>query len=169
MRLFTALENLMAAWLRLLAILPLALVLVEFVIVILLYFFAGETIIAEESLRYINALMFLGAAGSVFLRDGHVRVDIFYSGVSPRRRAQIDCAGILVFILPFTFFFFTAAEPLVSLAWASREGSAETGGLPFVYILKTMLYLFPLSLAMAAIVRLVQTVPNTGFIPGGKG
>ena len=143
----------------LLGFMPIALILVEFAIVCLLYFFAGETILLEESLRYINALMFLGAAGSVFLLDGHVRVDIFYQGMSVRKKAIIDCLGILLFLLPFCGFFFYAAEPMVSLAWASMEGSAETSGLPFVYLLKSMLYLFPATLAIAACAQLVVKLP----------
>jgi len=54
------------------------LVLVQFAIVVMSGNFRVGSIKLQESLLYINALMFLGAAGYVLLKDAHVRVDVFY-------------------------------------------------------------------------------------------
>lgn len=142
-----------------LILMPLLLILIEFVIVVSLYFFAGETTQLEESLRYINATMFLGAIGGVLLVDGHVRVDIFYEKASARRKAITDAAGILLFVLPLAGFFAWSSWPFIRLSWLSLEGSTETGGLHIVYILKSLLLLLPITLTLASIIRLIDLVP----------
>ncbi|MCG8503731.1 MAG: hypothetical protein MI755_03915, partial [Sphingomonadales bacterium] len=60
------------------------LVIVQFGLVLGHYVFRVGSIMVQESLLYINAFLFLTAAGVTLLEDGHVRVDIFYRGASRR-------------------------------------------------------------------------------------
>jgi TRAP-type mannitol/chloroaromatic compound transport system permease small subunit len=71
--------------------------------------------------------------------DGHVRVDIIYRHLPARRRALIDLLGALFLLLPVCGFLLWISWDYVATAWSLREGSRETGGLPYVYLLKTLI------------------------------
>ena len=52
---------------------------------------------------------------------------------------------------------------LVASAWALREGSPEAGGLPFVYLLKTLI---PLAAALLILQGLSQALASLGTLTG---
>ncbi|MCJ9429172.1 TRAP transporter small permease subunit [Kordiimonas marina] len=141
---------------RILSVLPLILVLVQFAIVLMVYVFATGSIKLQESLQYINALMFLGAAGYTAIHDGHVRVDVFYSKFNRRRRAQVNFWGTLLLLVPFLILMWVSAVPYVLDSWSILEESVESSGLPFVYILKSTLLLFTFTLSLHAIISLIR-------------
>ncbi|MYZ48244.1 TRAP transporter small permease subunit [Propylenella binzhouense] len=125
-----------------------AMVLVEFANVVLRYVFAIGILAAQQSVVYMHALVFMLAAGYALMADAHVRIDILYREAPPRRRALVDLAGALLLLLPFCAAVFWLALPYVGHAWAALEGSTETGGLPFVYLLKSVILLFAILLAL---------------------
>jgi TRAP-type mannitol/chloroaromatic compound transport system permease small subunit len=77
-----------------------------------------------------------------------VRVDVFYSKASPRAKAAIDLTGSLLLLLPFMAVILWFAVPYVSRSWSILERSREASGLPFVYLLKTLIPLFALLMAL---------------------
>ena len=136
--------------------LPLLLILVQFSVVVMVYVFKTGSIQLQESLQYINAIMFLGGAGYTALKDEHVRVDLFYSKFTDRQKAKVNFFGTLFLLIPFLWLFFYSAMPYVADSWRIMEGSIEASGLPFVYILKTTLILFPLTLTLHVIASLIR-------------
>lgn len=155
-RIVTALDAFSEKSGQVLAVLPLLLVLVQFAVVLMVYVFASGSIQLQESLQYINALMFLGGAGYTAVRGEHVRVDIFYSRFSERGKATVNFFGTLFLLVPFLVLFWVSAVPFVSQSWAIGETSVEASGLPFVYILKTTLLLFALTLSLHALADLIR-------------
>ena len=139
-----------------LSVLPLLLVLLQFAVVLLVYVFATGSIQLQESLQYINAMMFLGGAGYTAFRDEHVRVDLFYSKFDDRKKARTNFFGTLFLLVPFLVLFWHASIPYVLDSWAIRESSVEASGLPFVYILKSTLLLFAITLSLSAIADLIR-------------
>ncbi len=94
-------------------------------------------------------------AGYTLLHDGHVRVDIFYREASSRRKAMVDLAGAALLLLPFVVMIAWVSWPYVLVSWQRLEGSREAGGLPGLFLLKSVLLAFCLlvglqGLAMAA-------------------
>ena len=73
-----------------------------------------------------------------------------------RGRALIDLFGTTVFLPLSTGFIVWASWDYVALAWRIREGSAESSGLPFVYVLKTALLLLPALLLMQGLAEAVR-------------
>jgi TRAP-type mannitol/chloroaromatic compound transport system permease small subunit len=116
--------------------LALALVLVEFTVVLMRYVFGIGSVKMQESIVYMHAIVFMVAAGYTLLHNGHVRCDIFYAAASPRRRALIDLIGVAVFLLPTCALIAWPAWPYVAQAWAVREGS------PAVFLLKSIILVF---------------------------
>ena len=76
-----------------LAWLVMAMMLIQFLIVVLRYLFNFNSIPMQESVMYMHATLFLLAAGYTLKHDGHVRVDIFYRTFSPRSRPGSTCSA----------------------------------------------------------------------------
>lgn len=150
-------DGLLEASGRMLSVLPLLLILVQFVVVLVVYVFSSGNIQLQESLQYINAMMFLGGAGYAAVHDEHVRVDIFYSKFSIQNKAKVDFWGTLLLLIPFLVLFWITSLPYILGSWKILEKSVEASGLPFVYILKTTLLLFAVSLSMHAVSALIRS------------
>ncbi|VAX14307.1 TRAP dicarboxylate transporter, DctQ subunit, unknown substrate 6 [hydrothermal vent metagenome] len=131
--------------------LTLAMVLLTFLIVILRYGFDSGSIALQESVTWLHATVFMLGASYALKRDSHVRVDIFYQKFSPRGRALVDLLGSLLLLLPVCLFIFLASWDYVLEAWKIGESSAETGGLPGLYLLKSLLLIMPSLLILQAL------------------
>ncbi len=139
-----------AAWLCL------AVVLIQFIVVLLRYLFDIGSIWLQESILYSHAALFMLAAAWTFRNDGHVRVDIFYATASPRTRAKIDLAGALLLLLPFASAILYFSWPYVVRSWSIHEGSREASGLPFLFLLKSLIPVFAGMLILQAIAQAIR-------------
>lgn len=138
--------------------LTLAMVTVMAVIVVLRYVFQIGSISLQESVIYINALIFTFGVAYTLKEQGHVRVDIFYSRLSAKGKAWIDLLGSLVFLVPSTGFIIWVSWDYVAVSWRIREGSAESSGLPFVFLLKAALLVLPGLLFLQGISEIAKSV-----------
>ena len=143
---------------RALAVTPLALVLVQFSVVLLVYIFSKGSIKLQESLYYINGIMFLGGAGYTALHDDHVRVDLFYSKFSDKTKNIINLVGSLFLLIPVLVLLWVTAVPFAADSWVVFEGSTETGGLHLVYLLKSTVLLFAFTLTINAVSTILKLV-----------
>lgn len=134
----------------------LALVLVQFILVLSTAVFAQGSIWLQESRLYINALIFLGGAGYALLHEDHVRVDLFYRTADPVARSWVDFLGSFIFLMPFLFLIWWAGLPYVFESIISNEGSLETGGLPFVYLKKALILMFAATLSLQSIALILR-------------
>jgi TRAP-type mannitol/chloroaromatic compound transport system permease small subunit len=125
-------------------------VLLTFAIVILRYGFNLGWIWLQESLTYIHVLVFTVVAAWTLQQDGHVRVDIFYAGMTDKNRARVDLLGSVLFLVPFCIFILIISWPYVSNSWKLLESSREAGGLPLVFLLKSLIMVMPALLLLQA-------------------
>jgi TRAP-type mannitol/chloroaromatic compound transport system permease small subunit len=130
----------------------------QFVVVILRYVFAIGFIPMQESIWYQHGILFMVGAGYTLMHDGHVRIDIIYSTASPRTKALIDLFGSLVFLLPICILTFVLSWGYVSNSWRIFEGSTEVSGLPFIYLLKTMIWVFAFLVGIQAIALVARAL-----------
>ena len=140
------------SWLVVLLVLTTALV------VLLRYAFQTGSIALQESLIYINALFFTLGSAYTLKHDGHVRVDIFYNQFSLRGKALLNLCGTIILLIPFCLFILWASWDYVSLSWQLKERSAESSGLPFVYLLKTTILLLAGMLLWQGLVELLKNI-----------
>ncbi|HKJ76050.1 MAG TPA: TRAP transporter small permease subunit, partial [Gammaproteobacteria bacterium] len=117
-------------------------------VVVLRYLFDTGWIALQESITYLHALVFMVGAAYTLKHDGHVRVDILYRRFGPRGQAAVDLAGTLLLLLPVCGFILVASWDYVAESWALREGSREAGGLPGVFLLKTVIPVMAVLLAL---------------------
>ena len=141
-----------AAWLTVGMVLLMAL------IVALRYLFQTGSIAMQESVIYVNALIFTLGAAYTLKEQGHVRVDIFYNRLGVKQKALVDLLGGLVFLLPFAGFIIWESWDYVSVSWRIREGSAELSGLPYVYLLKATIILLALLLIIQGISEILKAI-----------
>lgn len=113
-------------------------VVITFLVVVLRYAFNTGWIAMQESVTYMHALVFMLGAAYTLGHNGHVRVDIFYRGMGPRGQAWVDLFGSLVLLGPVCVFIIWVSRDYVAASWAVRETSPEAGGIPAVFLLKTI-------------------------------
>ena len=149
-------DRLTAAIGRAVAWLVLAVVLLQFALVVARYLFGVGSIWLTETVIYGHAAVFMLAAAWTLQLGGHVRVDIFYADASARTKALIDLAGSVLLLLPFVFVLLLLSVPYAARSWAIFEHSQETSGLPLVFVLKTLIPLFALLMALQGIAQAVR-------------
>lgn len=150
LRSFIALSGKAIAWLTLL------MVLLTFTIVVLRYGFNMGWIWLQESLSYLHVAVFSVVAAWALQQDGHVRVDIFYAAMTPRNRARVDLLGTLIFLVPFCVFILIISWPYVANSWKLLESSREAGGLPLVFLLKSLILVMPALLLGQAFINITD-------------
>ena len=120
------------------ACLPL-MVLLTFGIVIARYLFDTGTIAGQEAVMYLHSTAFMLGFAYALKHNAHVRVDVLANRFSERTKVWIDLWGHLLFLLPVCACIIWYSWDYVAAAWRVREGSAEVGGIPAVYLLKSLL------------------------------
>ena len=130
------------------------------VIIVARYFFGIGLTGLQELVMYIHALVFLGCAGYVHYKDEHVRVDIFYRESSSKYKKNVNFVCSLFFLLPLCFVIGYFSIELINMAWKIKEVSTEAGGLAYVYIQKTLIILFPLTLLLTITYQLIKNKWN---------
>jgi TRAP-type mannitol/chloroaromatic compound transport system permease small subunit len=141
-------------------------VLVQFAVVVMRYALGLGSIWLTESIIYGHAALFMLAAAWTLREGGHVRVDVFYAQATPRTKALVDLSGALLLLLPFMAVLAWFALSYVERSWAILERSRETSGLPFVFLLKTLIPLFALLMALQGI---AQAIRAADVLARGKG
>ena len=137
--------------------LTLMMVLTTVTIVLLRYVFqAGNLIMLQEAVIYMHSACFLLACGWALGRDKHVRVDVFYRRWSPYRKAWVDAIGTLIFLLPVAFFILLSSLEYVGQSWQVKETSASPGGIPALYLLKTLIPAMAVLLILQGIAELIR-------------
>ena len=151
--------NAVTEWLgRTIAWLTLAMVVVTCAVVFMRYYLQAGSIALQESVTYMHALVFLLGAAYTLKHGGHVRVDIFYRRFTPRKQAVVDIIGGLVFLMPVALLLLLFCWDYVASSWAIQETSGESSGLPFVYLLKSLLIVMPITLLLQAIAEIIQNM-----------
>ena len=79
---------------------------------------------------YLFDLVFLLGAAYALKHNGHVRVDLFYKDLSPRRKALINFLGSIIFVIPFCGLIIYYSWVTILNSWKILEISPDPGGLP---------------------------------------
>ena len=138
--------------------LTLFMVIVTFVVVVLRYVFDIGWIALQESVTYLHALVFLAGASWAMQQEAHVRVDIFYSRFSGRAKAWVNLLGSLLLLLPVMVFIIWISWAYVVDSWGVLEGSREAGGLPAVFLLKSLILVMAGLLILQAVVQIARSL-----------
>jgi TRAP-type mannitol/chloroaromatic compound transport system permease small subunit len=141
-----------ASWLTLLA------VIIVFTNVVMRYGFHYSNVFMQELEWHLFAMIFLLGAGYTLLKDGHVRVDIFYQRFSPKTQAWINLLGILLFLLPGCYLIIATSLPFVKLSYNMAEISPDPGGIPYRYLLKAIIPVGFMCVVLQGVALLIDNV-----------
>lgn len=151
-------DRLTAAVFRVAAWGALVVVLVQLAVVLLRYALGLGSLWLQETAVYAHAGLFLLAAAFTLARGGHVRVDILYGGLPPRRKAWIDALGTAAFLFPFAIVLLWVSLPYVARSWVLLERSREASGLPLVFLLKSLIPAFAVLMLVQGVAQLCRAV-----------
>tara|TARA_B100000123_G_scaffold68181_1_gene48353 strand:- start:718 stop:1302 length:585 start_codon:yes stop_codon:yes gene_type:complete len=136
----------------------LIMVLLQFAVVLLRYVFGFSSIALNESVLYLHAGLFMLGAGYTLLVDGHVRVDIFYAGAENRTKARIDAFGYTILAIPSMMALLYWTWPSVINSISMMEGAISVGGIPAVWLLKSLIPAFCILLIIQSVACLLRQI-----------
>ena len=142
-----------------------AMAVVTTTVVILRYGFGQGAIAAQESVLYLHGALFMLGAAPTLLTDKHVRVDVFYRNFTDRQKHWVNIIGHTVFTLPFCTLIVLGSWGYVSESWSIMESSPEPGGIPAVFLLKTLIQAMAVLLALQAVSLIIQSLIELSEVP----
>lgn len=143
---------------RVVSWLTLGMVLVCFAVVVLRYGFGTGLIWMQELYVWFHAFVFMLGAGYTLKHAGHVRVDAVYGRLSPRRRAQIDILGTLVFLLPWCAVVGWYGWGFLAASYRVDESSSQPGGLEHVWVVKAAVLAFAVLVGLQGLAMIARRV-----------
>ncbi len=147
-------------------------VLTCFTVVVLRYGFDLGFPWLQELYVWQHATVFMAGAGYTMLHRGHVNVDVLYGSMSARRQAWVDILGTLCFLFPWLAVIAVTSAPFVLASWGIREASSTADGMPALYLLKSLLWVFCALLflqGLALIARRALFLSGRGLDDEGAG
>jgi len=105
--------------------------------VVMRYLFNKSSVAIYELEWHLFALIFLLGAAFALKHDRHVRVDVIYSRFGKKGQAWVNLLGTLFLLFPFCWIIITAGWDFTSNSFQLGESSADAGGLPARYLIKS--------------------------------
>ena len=143
---------------RLVSWITLLMVIVTCAVVLARYVFGVGSIALQESVMYMHGIVFMLGIAFTLKEQGHVRVDVLHEKFSRRTRTLIDITGTVLFLLPVSIFILLTSLDYVSFSWSLRESSAQPGGLPGVFLVKTLIPVMAALLALQGIAEILRDI-----------
>lgn len=136
------------------------------IIVVLRYGFGIGAIALQEAVIYMHSTVFMLGAAMALQRDEHVRVDIFYRNYTQRSKAWVNALGHIVFTLPVCLLIFSTSLGYVNESWSDLERSPEAGGIPAVFLLKTII---PVTAVLLGLQAIAEALKATATLTSARG
>ena len=138
--------------------LSLGIVLVCFWVVFERYVLGTTKLWAQDLYIWLNGAMFTAVAAFALFRGDHVRVDIFYRPASTRFKAIADLIGVCLFLMPFMIVVYIYSTPFVQRSWGLLENSANVGGMPGLFVLKSFIIVFAVLVALQGLAMAIRSL-----------
>jgi TRAP-type mannitol/chloroaromatic compound transport system permease small subunit len=126
--------------------------------VVLRYGFGHGLVVLEEIQWHLYALGIMIGASYAMMMNSHIRVDIIHARLSEKWKLRWDLFGIVFLLLPFLFMIFHQSLDFVYESWRVNEHSDAPMGLPWRWLIKSVIPISFGLLFVAAISRLVRIV-----------
>jgi TRAP-type mannitol/chloroaromatic compound transport system permease small subunit len=126
--------------------------------VIARYAFGRGFVILEELEWHLYAVGFLIGLPYCAANDLNIRIDLLYAGFSRSKKAWMEIFSILVLFMPFVIMMLMHSLDFVAHSWNLGERSEAPLGLPYRWVIKSVIPVAFLLLALAGISRLVTAM-----------
>ncbi len=101
--------------------------------------FSGGSIALQELEWHLYDIVFLFGIAYTLSKDKHVRVDILYDKFPFKVKKAINLVALIFFVVPLSTLIVIEAIPFVQMSLEQNEGSADPGGLPYRWIIKSVM------------------------------
>lgn len=126
-------------------------------------FHAGEAWV-DEFIWHLYAFFMFGLSYAI-TTDSHIRVDIVHMKFTKKKQRIIEVLGIVFLIMPFTIIIFDHSVGWVHHSFMANEFSENTTGLPYRWVVKSLL---PISLVLIFIASLSELIKNIVLLIHGE-
>ena len=126
-------------------------------------FHAGEAWV-DEFIWHLYAFFMFGLSYAI-TTDSHIRVDIVHMKFTKKKQRIIEVLGIVFLIMPFTIIIFDHSVGWVHHSFMANEFSENTTGLPYRWVVKSLL---PISLVLIFIASLSELIKNIVLLIYGE-
>lgn len=126
--------------------------------VVLRYGFNHGLVVLEELEWHLYAVAFMFGLSYALTTNSHVRVDLLNAKLSRKTREWIDLLGHIFLLLPFVVACIYYGWEFFYSSWIHNERSAAPLGLPWRWLIKSVI---PISIAMlgaATISKIIRSI-----------
>lgn len=152
--------------------LALLIVIAELAIVITRFIFSYEQAFMGDLVRFWYAALFLFASAYTLLDEGHVRVDVFYSGLSRVKKGRVNAIGavILGMSLCWTIIIigFKGKASIIYGPLSNFEVSQSGFGMYTKYWMAGFLAVFAITMLIQFVSQMFESYADYRNDPGGK-
>lgn len=124
--------------------------------VIMRYFFDAPTMWNYETSQMVGGAFFAMGWAYALRHHSHVRIDVFYTRMSPRAKAGIDVVGTFFLFFPLMLMFISTSIAWTVTAWEVNEKSVETYWYPPMAPLRTVVTIGLILLALQGVAQFVR-------------
>ncbi len=103
------------------------------------YIFHDSSIAMQELEWHLFSVVILFGTGYALKDNAHVRVDFLYDRFSPKKQAWVNILGTIFFLLPLALLVIYGSIDYVMDSYTTHEISQDPGGLPYRWIIKSMI------------------------------
>lgn len=128
--------------------------------VLLRYGFATGTVWAQELEWHLMVVVCMFGASYALRHGDHVRVDVLFARMTSRWQLRIDVAAQLAFAIVCVLIILLSWN-YVAASWAIGETTTNPGGVPYRYLLKTLM---PLGFALLALQSIAKAIQAHGAL-----
>jgi len=150
---------------RILAWFNVALIFDIIIQVILRYGFGHGSVGLEESQWHLYAVAIMFGISYDVVLDSHIRLDVFQSRFSPRKKEWVEFLGILFLLLPLVTVLFLHGLDFTASAWRVSETSDSPMGLPYRWAIKAVV---PASMFLFWLASVSRLIKSARFLFGRK-
>ena len=107
--------------------------------VVMRRFFVIGSIRLQELEWHFHAILFLLCLGYAYLANAHVRIELISERLPDRVRVLFELLGVVLLMLPLCWILLSYSIDLVGRSYASGESSPHPAGLPYRWMIKTVM------------------------------
>ncbi len=122
------------------------------------YVFSKGSVMLEEIQWHLAASAWLIGLSFTFVHNAHVRVDVLHERFSSRTKAWLEVLGITFLFIPFVCITLWEIIPYAYSSFQQNERSQAPNGLPFRWMLKSLMPLAMFLLLIAGSSRLYKAI-----------
>lgn len=152
--------------------LALLVVLAELLIVITRFVFSYEQAFMGDLVRFWYGGLFLFASAYTLLEDGHVRVDVLYSGFSERTKGMVNAGGALLLGIPLCWVVLAVGlgqrSSIITSPLLALEVTQAGFGMYVKYLLAAFLAIFAVSMMLQFAATALDGVADWRGDPGKR-